>query len=396
MLRSLLRSLLLILALAAPAGESAAQDAAPDPPMQAARLYNGVDRAVPIHIRADVSDGGAEIVLLDAYGQVLVDPVAVASESIDLAERMPDIWRIRRACYLQFMRHGDPVGSPLVLQPMLERPPIWTERTFRPDGTTRYTRIVGWGNEPPEDWMIDERTEATNPQDDTAEEADAQQNPPVEAEEMDQAPEPVENVFSGLRIYPDRDVILATSEGELRIALNPEEAPNTAWNFRHLAGNGFYTDVIFHRVVPTDRNGYPFVIQGGDPSGTGSGGPGYWLPMEPSELPHDFGVVSMARADDPDSAGSQFFICLSREGTARLDGQYCAFGRVVKGAATIRRITETPLADVATGRPVDPPTIFHANLVPAPPRTPGVGRPDRRVRPDDEAKDDDKQERVPR
>jgi peptidyl-prolyl cis-trans isomerase B (cyclophilin B) len=115
--------------------------------------------------------------------------------------------------------------------------------------------------------------------------------------------------------------------------------------------------------------GDPFVIQGGDPSGDGAGGPGWWLPMEDSPLPHDFGVVSMARDIHPDSAGSQFFICLSRAGTARLDGSYTAFGRVVEGGDVVRRIAQVPLADVATGRPRRPPMIRDARLVPAPPRT---------------------------
>ncbi len=87
----------------------------------------------------------------------------------------------------------------------------------------------------------------------------------------------------------------------------------------------------------------------------------------------------MARADHPDSAGSQFFFCLSRDGTARLDGQYCAFGYAVDGAATIRAIAEVELTDVSTGRPENPPVILEAVVVAAPPRVPGTGRPDRPV-----------------
>lgn len=87
-------------------------------------------------------------------------------------------------------------------------------------------------------------------------------------------------------------------------------------------------------------------------------------------------MISMARDDDPDSAGCQFFICLSREGTSRLDGQYCAFGCAVDGAVTIRAIASVALADASSGRPVDPPVIRSAELVPEPPRSPGHGRPD--------------------
>jgi peptidyl-prolyl cis-trans isomerase B (cyclophilin B) len=117
--------------------------------------------------------------------------------------------------------------------------------------------------------------------------------------------------------------------------------------------------------------------------------------MEPSGLRHDFGVISMARADHPDSAGSQFFICLSRAGTARLDGQYCAFGYAVEGAETIRAVAAVELADVAAGRPVDPPVVFTAELVPSPPRMPGVGRPDRPVI-DQEAAAETQPDRIPR
>ena len=187
---------------------------------------------------------------------------------------------------------------------------------------------------------------------------------------------PIERLFTGLRIYPERDVILHTTKGDIRLAMRPDEAPNTVWNFLELSRGGFYRDVMFHRVVKLDRLGRPFVIQAGDPTATGDGGPGYWLPIENSHLAHDFGVISMARSDDPDSNGSQFFIGLSREGTSRLDGQYCAFGYAVDGAQTIIDIAEVEIADLAMGRPADPPVIKSAELVPAPPRTPGRGRPD--------------------
>jgi peptidyl-prolyl cis-trans isomerase B (cyclophilin B) len=101
--------------------------------------------------------------------------------------------------------------------------------------------------------------------------------------------------------------------------------------------------------------------------------------MEKSDLPHDFGVVSMARDDNPDSAGCQFFICLSREGTQHLDGSYCAFGYVVRGRDSILSIAEAELADLATHRPAEPPRVLEVELVDAPPRRPGAGRPDGRV-----------------
>jgi peptidyl-prolyl cis-trans isomerase B (cyclophilin B) len=146
--------------------------------------------------------------------------------------------------------------------------------------------------------------------------------------------------------------------------MRPDVAPNTVWNFRELASGGLYQNTTFHRIVPLSSKGHPFVIQGGDPTGTGMGGAGNWLPIENSSLKHEFGVISMARAGDPDSAGCQFFLCLSREGTARLDGQYCSFGETVNGKEVINLIAEVPLRDPSTGEPMNPPQIHSITLIP--------------------------------
>lgn len=321
--------------------------------LEPSRLYCGVHRPVPITVRvADAEAGGVALVVLEADGTVRDGPVTVSPGLVDLAERLPGIWALRRAAYLQLLVGGEPAGSALVLQPMLSRLVPIAEEATNPNGI-RYTRIVGWRSElePP----------ATPPADDGTGTAPA--------------PEP-RRLMTGLRIYPDRDVVLQTSHGAIRLAMSPDAAPNTVWNFLELCGGGFYEGVVFHRVVPLTRAGHPFVIQAGDPTATGEGGPGYWLPIEPSTLPHDFGVISMARDVAPDSAGSQFFICLSRQGTARLDGHYCAFGYAVEGTETIRAIAAVELADPAAGRPVAPPVIERAELVAAPPRRPGEGRPD--------------------
>lgn len=115
----------------------------------------------------------------------------------------------------------------------------------------------------------------------------------------------------------------------VKAELYPEFAPNTVKNFVSLVKKGFYDGLIFHRVIPG------FMIQGGDPTGTGMGGPGYSVRGEFSgngfdnALRHDKGVLSMARSMHPDSAGSQFFIMVER--APHLDGQYAAFGRVIEG-----------------------------------------------------------------
>lgn len=117
--------------------------------------------------------------------------------------------------------------------------------------------------------------------------------------------------------------------GVMKGELYPEIAPKTVENFIKLAQEGFYDDLIFHRVIPG------FMIQGGCPDGTGMGGPGYSIEGEftangfRNDLRHERGVMSMARAMDPDSAGSQFFIMVAD--SPHLDGQYAAFGKITEG-----------------------------------------------------------------
>lgn len=120
--------------------------------------------------------------------------------------------------------------------------------------------------------------------------------------------------------------------GVMKAELYPDIAPNTVNNFISLVKSGFYDGTIFHRVIPG------FMIQGGDPDGTGMGGPGYSIKGEFSqngfknELVHTRGVLSMARTMDPDSAGSQFFVMV--DDAPHLDGAYAAFGKVIEGMET--------------------------------------------------------------
>ena len=122
----------------------------------------------------------------------------------------------------------------------------------------------------------------------------------------------------------------------IKVELYPETAPNTVRNFISLVRKGFYNNTIFHRVIPS------FMIQGGDPEGSGMGGPGYSIKGEFSgngftnNLKHDRGVISMARSQRPNSAGSQFFIMVAK--SPHLDGQYAAFGKVTEGMEEADRI----------------------------------------------------------
>ncbi|MFJ7731145.1 peptidylprolyl isomerase [Lysinibacillus sp. NPDC097231] len=130
--------------------------------------------------------------------------------------------------------------------------------------------------------------------------------------------------------------ITMNNEEKIVIELEPSTAPNTVANFISLVKKGFYDGLIFHRVIPD------FMIQGGDPSGNGTGGPDYSIEGEFSsngfknDLKHERGVISMARSNNPNSAGSQFFIMV--EAVPDLDGQYAAFGKVIEGMETVDAI----------------------------------------------------------
>ena len=135
-------------------------------------------------------------------------------------------------------------------------------------------------------------------------------------------------------------VTIETNQGVITVELYPEVAPNTVNNFISLVSKGFYDGTIFHRVIPG------FMIQGGDPEGTGMGGPGYGIKGEfaannfENQLKHTTGVISMARSQNPDSAGSQFFIMVAD--ASYLDGQYAAFGKVLTGQDVAEKIVNAP------------------------------------------------------
>ena len=137
---------------------------------------------------------------------------------------------------------------------------------------------------------------------------------------------------------------IETDVGTMTAELYPKIAPQTVNAFVFLAKEGFYEGVIFHRCIPG------FMIQGGDPTGTGTGGPGYKLKAEFNDLKHDRGVLSMARTNDPNSAGSQFFVMHDR--SPHLDRQYTGFGKVTSGAEVIDKIANAPKG--ANDRPTKP------------------------------------------
>lgn len=304
-------ALIMMAALARPAMAQLAPD----------RTYYGIEREIPVTVALpDGQDGEPTIVLFNARG-TRVARAAVLEGRVDLATFFPILWDQREPIVLYAQLYagavegqadeGTPIGPPLVLQPM-----ITPKRAVPTAGGLQ------WQDGP--------------------------------------------TVFSGLRIYVDKLIRFETTEGEMLFRLRPDEAPNTVWHIRQLVEGGFYNDIAFHRVVPTHPSGKPFVIQAGDPTGSGMGGPGVNIDLEPSELPHAFGVLSMARGPNPDTNGSQFFIALSREATVHLNGNYTAFGEAVAGTEAILAIERTPL-DPRSGAPVEAPRIRSAEMVDAPP-----------------------------
>src|ERR1043166_6591037 len=148
--------------------------------------------------------------------------------------------------------------------------------------------------------------------------------------------------------------VIKTSEGDMVVEFWNDAAPNTIENFKKLARSGFYNGTIFHRIVKG------FMIQGGDPntkdpgkeSSYGMGDPGYKIKAEFNDHSHDRGVISMARGPDPDSAGSQFLICLAP--VHGLDQQYTTFGKLLKGQDVLEKIGDTPVTRNNMGEPSKP------------------------------------------
>ena len=162
--------------------------------------------------------------------------------------------------------------------------------------------------------------------------------------------------------------VIKTSEGEMIAEFWPEVAPNTVDNFKKLARSGFYDGTAFHRIVKG------FMIQGGDPltkdpakeSRYGTGDPGYKIKAEFNNRSHERGVLSMARSSDPDSAGSQFFICLAN--VSRLDHQYTTFGKLIKGDDVLAKIGDTEVTMSDSGersKPTKRVTVESVKIVPA-------------------------------
>lgn len=298
------------------AGTCASAQLVPD------RLYFGVDRPVPMTVTVPADAKGDPVVELYNPGETKPAASApVAAGSINLAALFPALWsdKTTNVQYAQ-LRVGDKaIGSPVVIQPLLNAHPA----------------LGGMG---------------------------APVSVPARS-----------GPLSGIRAYTEKFVQFDTTYGTITFKLRPDQAPNTAWNFRTLVEGGFYTDIVFHRIIGPTKAKPGFMAQVGDPTGTGGGGPGYNIDLEASKLPHDFGVLSMARTGDPNTNGSQVFVCFSREGTSFLDGNYCAFAQAIDGADVIVKLGAHPVKANERGEvqvPEDPkPKLTTAKLIDAPPIT---------------------------
>lgn len=175
---------------------------------------------------------------------------------------------------------------------------------------------------------------------------DTKTNAAKAAEEKSAKPEPGKTETKGENKTVNNETnevaVIKTTEGEMVAEFWPEVAPETVKNFKKLAKEGFYDGTAFHRVIKG------FMVQGGDPltkdakneARWGTGDPGYKIKAEFNDRPHKRGVLSMARSNDPNSAGSQFFIC--HGDPAFLDGQYTTFGKLIKGDDVLEKIGTTP------------------------------------------------------
>ncbi len=279
------------------------------------RMYYGVDRAIPMTVKVpEGKTGDIKIELLEAVTAKTLESAAADLGGVNLATLFPELWgkKESKVVYAQLVVGTEKIGPAVVIQPMVDR------GVAKEDTITRKAVF---------------------------------------------SPSP--KAYSGVRTWVDKNIVIETTKGNMTFELRPDQAPNTSVNFMQLVDGGFYTDIAFHRILGSKQ--FPFVVQVGDPTGKGSGGPGYAIDLEDSKIPHDYGVLSMARTPDPNSNGSQVFICLSRQRCAMLDGQYTAFGHLIAGADTLNVLAETPVEDPQAGNPIDPPKIVRAKIVDAAP-----------------------------
>lgn len=339
-------------------------------PLNPRRLYVGINQAMEVKVDRPADAASVRLVLLDAGGRVISRSGPIEGGSVSVDQVLSGVWSGRDGTGSEAVGMST-TGMGPADQAIAARGVVYVQMEVGRD-------VVGEGDEKKREYTMEGAALVLQPMVSPAR-GEVRSGAGVAGAaggaggvEMVFPKEKQATVscFSGYRVYVDGVVRMKTGAGELTIKLRPELAPNTAWNFRHLAESGFYDGTDFHRVVPVGRiAGKGFVVQGGDPTSTGEGTPGYDIAFEPTALKHDFGVVSMARDAEANTAGAQFFICLSRDETARLDGLYCAFGQIVEGESvrTLRAIESGKLLP-GGDRPEKPVKIERAWVEDAPAR----------------------------
>lgn len=273
----------------------------------------------PVLVTVDGAESGGpeqSIELINPATAQVIESRPVKPGEVNLAEIFPRLWTNDngQVFYLQAVSGKERVGPSLVLVPMVA--PRYATKAER-DGTPQVS------------------------------------------------PVPKTRLLSGYWVYTDQRAVVKTGKGELVFALRPDAAPNSVENFRSLVDRQFYSGIRVHRIVSLSGRTLPDILQFGDPTGTGQGGPGYFIDYEPSPLRHGFGSLSFARTSEPNSAGSQVIVAFGREAAPQLDGKYTVFGQLVFGADALAAIAKTPVD--ADGTPREPLIIESVKLVDAPP-----------------------------
>ncbi|MEM1166791.1 MAG: peptidylprolyl isomerase [Planctomycetota bacterium] len=304
-------------------------------PLGVDRPYFALER--PIDVQVTVPGGNAqntnlELAVLDAGTARTLAIAPVEPGVAAIGDLFPVLWTLTppRVLHVQLYADDDAIGSSLILRPLVQPPDDDTDRP------TRRRR------------------------------ADDEPTPPP---------------LSGYHVSVDRDLVLRTNMGDLRFRLREDHAPQTTRVFADLAEDGMLDRTPIFRIGHAGVDGPPVLIQGGDPTRTGLGGPGFQIDFEPSTLPHRFGTLSLAREPARhDSGASQFFVCVAQDGCGEFDGDYTAFGELIDGAAVLDAIAATPTVannpdDPRSPRetPVNDIVIDRAELRPAAPH--GEGPP---------------------
>ncbi|MFM9956515.1 MAG: peptidylprolyl isomerase [Phycisphaerales bacterium] len=311
------------------------------------RLYAPLGRPVEVRISpSDDVDAGVnaerlELVLWTPWGSEFARAL-VGEGDIDLVAAFPALEQTppASALWLQLEVGGTPDGPPLVIVPM------WTAPRYESALTALARQILAARSQTSIEQMLNAARASGAALEDQVVDSGAARS------------------FCGYRLVVDKRVRIKTSLGEMEFALRHDAAPNHASAFQRLVEGGFYDGTPIHRIVLSGIGSEAVLVQAGDPTGTGTGGSGERIAYEPTTLPQNFGVLSMARTPgDPNSASSQIVIGLDGAAKARLESGATAFGELTRGASVLREFAAIPVGPREPDRPGSPRDLPLAQLV---------------------------------